>query len=133
MNRPETEPGARKLKNSKCSVSNQILGEGQIWLVKLLYGLIPSRNIPKTYLFMIQVENMLFLQFWVRAFQAFPNSIRWPPNSGILILVYPNMIGKPKKYFNQSRNNHLSLILHPLVKSSTGLWMKNKCLKNNFR
>ena len=28
VNRTETEHGARKLKNSKCSVSNQILGEG---------------------------------------------------------------------------------------------------------
>ena len=50
---PETEPGAWKLKNSKCSVSNQILGEGQIWLVKLVYGLKTSRNLQKTELFMI--------------------------------------------------------------------------------
>ena len=28
VNRPETKPGAQKFKNSKCSVSNQILGEG---------------------------------------------------------------------------------------------------------
>ena len=28
VNRPETKPVARKLKNSKCSISNQISGEG---------------------------------------------------------------------------------------------------------
>ena len=70
---------------------------------------------------MIQVENMLFLQFWVRAFQALPNSVRCPPNFGILILIYPNMTGKPEKYFHQSGNNHLSLIFHLNVKSSPEL------------
>ena len=65
---PETELGAWKLKNSKYSVSNQISGEGQIWIVKVLNGIIPSRKLPKMELFIIQVENMLFLQFWVQAF-----------------------------------------------------------------
>ena len=96
VNRPETEPGARKLKNSKCSISNQISGEGKIWLVKVFHGLIPSRNLPQTKLFMIQVKNMFFLQSWVRAFQALPNSARWSPNSSILILVSSNMTRKPR-------------------------------------
>ena len=74
---------------------------------------------------MIQVENMLFLQFWVRAFQALPNSVRWPPNSSILILVSPNMTGKPKKYFHQSRINYLSLNLHLPVNSLHDLQGKN--------
>ena len=130
MNRPETEPGARKLENSKCSVSNQISGGGQIWLLKLLYGFKSPRNLTQTYLFMIQVENMLFLQFWVRAFQALPNS-------SILILASPNMTGKPKNYFHQSRNNHLSLNLHLPVNSLHYLQGKTisfigKLLQNQF-
>ena len=95
-------PGPENSKNSKCSVSNQISGEGQIWLVKVLYGLISSIRLPQTELFMIQVENMLFLQFWVQAFQALPNLVRWPPNFSIMILVSSNMTGKLKNYFHQS-------------------------------
>ena len=86
---------------------------------------------------MIQVENMLFLQFWVRDFQALPNSIRWPPNSSILILVYPNMNRKHKKYFHQSRNNHLILNLHLPVDSLHDLQGKTisftgKLFQNQF-
>ena len=36
---------------------------------------------------------------------------------GLVTLVSPNMTGKPKKYFHQSRNNHLSLNLHLPVDS----------------
>ena len=53
-------PGAEKPKFSKCSVLNQILGEGYLWLVWVLYGIILSRNTPQSYLFMTQVDFMLF-------------------------------------------------------------------------
>jgi len=54
-------PGPEKPKFSKLSVSKQILGEGYLWLLWVLYGLILSRNTPKCDLFMTQVDFMLFL------------------------------------------------------------------------
>ena len=124
VNRPETEPGTRKLKKSKCYVSNQILGEGQIWLVKLLYGLIPSINLPKTYLFMTQVMYILFLEFWVCWIQALPNSVWWIPNSWILFLISYSMSRKPIKCTHQSRNHFLVSFMHLPINSS--LWITKK-------
>ena len=93
---------------------------------------IPSRKTSKTYLFMNQVMYMLFLEFWVCQIQALPNFVRWIPNSWILFLISSSMSGKPRKFFHKSRKYHISLILHLLIESSLGLWMKKKCLKNNF-
>ena len=124
MNRPETEPKVRKLKISNCSVSNQILGEGCIWPLKVIHGLIPSRNISQTYLFMIQVKNMLFLKSWVRTIQAPPNSIWWSPNSGSLFLISFSMSRKPIKCTHQSINHFFSLILHLPVNSLHDLQRK---------
>jgi hypothetical protein len=56
-------PRPEKPKFSKCSVSNQISGEGCICLLLVLYGLIKSRKTPQSYLFMTQVDFMLFLRF----------------------------------------------------------------------
>jgi hypothetical protein len=55
-------PGPKKPKFSKCSISNQILGEGYLWLVWVLYGIILSRNTSKSDLFMDQVDFMFFLR-----------------------------------------------------------------------
>ena len=124
VNIPKSEPGARKLKISKCSISNQISGEGWLWLLKVLNCLISSRNLLKNYLFMIQVKNMLFFEFWVWTIQAPPNSIRWPPNSGSLTIFHPNMSGKPTKVIQNKINHFFSLIFHLPVNSS--LWFTRK-------
>ena len=93
-------PEPEKLKISKCSISIQISGEGWLWLVKVLHGIISWIKLLQTNLFMLQVRNTLFLESWVRTIQAPPNSVRWSPNSGSLILVSPNMSGKPRKWFH---------------------------------
>ena len=115
---PETEPGAWKLKISKCSVSNQISGEGCIWLVKVINSLISSRDPSKTDLFMTQVMYMLFLEFWVCRIQALPNSVWWIPNSWILFLISSSMSGKPRKCTHQSSNHFLvSFCISPSIHS----------------
>ena len=55
-----------KKKFSKFFVSNQISGEGYICILWVLYGIISSIKTPQSYLFMIQVDFMLFLRLWVR-------------------------------------------------------------------
>jgi hypothetical protein len=124
VNRPETEPRARKIKISKCSVSNQILGEGCIWPMKVIHGIISSRNISQNDLFMTQVMYMLFLEFWECQIQALPNSIWWIPNSWILFLISSSMFGKPIKFTHQSSNHFLSLILHLPISSLHDLQRK---------
>ena len=125
VNRRKSESGARKLKISKCSILNQILGEGCIWLVKVLHGLISSINLLHNYLFMIQVNNMLFPESWIRTIQAPPNSVWWPPNSRSLTLCLPNMFGKPIKLIHNQINHFFSLILHLPVNSFLWFTMKN--------
>ena len=58
-------PGPVKPKFSKCSVSNQILREGYLWIVWVFYGILFSRNTPQSYLCMTQVNFMLFHRLWV--------------------------------------------------------------------
>ena len=111
-------PWPEKLKISKCSVLNQILGEGCLWLLKVLHGLISQRNISQSYLCMFQVRYIHFLKFWAEQIHALPNSVRWFPNSGILLPTSPNISGKPIKIIQNSRNNFYSLILHLLIESS---------------
>ena len=118
MNKPKTEPEARKLKISKCSVSNQISGEGCIWLEKVLNSLISSRDPSQMELFMTQVMYMLFLEFWVWWIEALPNSVWWIPNSWILFLISYSMSGKPRKCTHQSRNNFsVSFFISPSIHS----------------
>ena len=121
-------PGLEKPKFLNCSVSNQISGEGYLWLLWVFCGLIFSRNTPQSYLFMTQVDFMLFLRFWVRSIQALPNLVRWLPNSGILFITPPHVCGKSKKSIKIPRNHFFSLILHLPVNSS--LWFTRK--KNGF-
>ena len=109
-------PGPEKLKIWKCSVSIQISGEGWLWLVKVLHGLISSINLLYTDLFMIQVKKMFFLESWVRTIQAPPNSVWWPPNSWSLTLFPPNMYGKPIKVFLNKINHFFSLFMNLLLK-----------------
>ena len=122
-------PEPEKLKISKCSVSNQSSGEGWLWLIKVCYGLISPRKLLQTYIFMIQVKNIIFLESWVRIIQAPPNSVQWSTNSGSLILVSPNMSRKHRKCFHQSWKHCISLILLLLIDSSPCFWMKNKCFE----
>ena len=122
-------PGPEKPKFSKCSVLNQILGEGCIWLVKVLHGLISSRNLSQSDLFMTQVDFMLFLKFWVWSIQALPNLVRCFPNFMILFLIPPNVCGKYKNSIHNPRNHILSLIFHLPIDSSPWFSMKNKCFK----
>ena len=122
--------GLEKPKFSKCSVSNQILGEGYICLVWVLYGLISSRNTPKIDLFMTQVDFMLFLRFSVRSIQALPNPVRCFPNSKILFLIPPNMYRKDNKIIYNPRNHIFSLILYLPIDSSPWFSKKNKVFQS---
>ena len=116
--------GPKKLKFSKCSVSNQISGECFLWLVWVWYGLIFPRNTPQSVFFMTQVDFMLFLKLWVRSIQALPNPVRWFPNSGILFLNSPNMYRKSIQGIYNMRNIFFSLIVNLPLDSSPCFNMK---------
>ena len=117
--------GPKKLKISKFSVSNQILGEGCLWLVKVLHGVILPRNRSQIDLCMFQVRYIHFLKFWAEQIHALSNSVRWPPNSRILTLTSPNMSRQPIKRIHNSRYNFYNLILHLLIDLSPWVTRKN--------
>ena len=108
------------------SVLNQITGEGYLWLVWVLYGLIFKIKNQKSDLIMTQVDLMLFLSLWVQSIQALPNTIRCFPNPGILFPNSPNMYRKYNKIIYNSRNDIFSLILNLLIDSSPWFSRKNK-------
>ena len=114
-----------KPKFSKCFVSNQILGEGYLWLVWERYGIISLGNTPQIYLFMTQGDFMLFLRLWVRSIQALCNPIRCFPNDGILFLISPNLYRKYNKRIFNPRNHFFSLIFNPPIDSSPWISRKN--------
>ena len=118
-------PGPEKLKISKCSVLNQISGEGCFWIVKVLHGLISPRNLSQSDIFMFQVRYIHFLKFWAEQIQALPNSVWWFPNSRILFPTSPNMSKKPIQIIQNSRNKFYSPILHLLIDSSPWVIRKN--------
>ena len=115
-------PRPEKPKFSKCSVSNQILGEGFIWLVKVLHGIISPRNLSQSDLFMPQVDYMLFLKSWVWLIQALPNSVRWPPNFGILYPTPPNIYGKTRKIIQNHGDESMGRWKMRLRKSFHRFW-----------
>jgi hypothetical protein len=117
--------GLEKTKFSKCSILNQISGEGYLWLVWVLYGIIFSIQTQKSDLFMTQVDFMLFLRLWIWLIQALPNLVRCFPNLGILFPNSPNMYRKYNKCIYNMINNIFSLILNLLIDSSPWFSRKN--------
>ena len=118
--------GPEKPKFLKCSVLNQISGEGYLWPIWVLCGLISSINTSKSVLFMTQVDFMPFLRLWVWSIQALPNHVRCFPNYGILFLISSNMYSKDNKSIYNPRNYIFSLILNLLIDSSPWFSRKNK-------
>ena len=126
-------PGPEKPKFSKCSVSNQILGEGYLWLLWVLYGLIFSINTSQIYLFMTQVDFMLFLKLWVWSIQTLPNPVRCFPNPGILFPNSPNIYRQDIHSIFNPTNLFFSLILNLPLDSSPCFNMKiNEFHKKSF-
>ena len=123
-------PTPEKPKFSRCSISNQISGEGCICLVWVCYDIISSRNTPQCDLFMTQVDFMFFLGFWVQTIQALLNPGGCFPNSRILFLIPPNVCGKAKKRIQNTRNHILSLIFHLPIDSSPWFSRKNKVFES---
>ena len=119
-------PGPEKPKFSKYSLSNQILGEGYICLVCVLYGIISSRNTPQSDVFKTQIDFMLFLRFLVQSIKALPNHVRCSPNSRILFLITPNMYIKYKIIIYNPINIILCLIFNLPINSSPWFSKKNK-------
>ena len=125
--------GPEKLKISKCSVSNQISREVCICLVWVLYVIISSINTPQSYLFMTQVDFMLFLRLWVWLIQALPNHVWCFPNSKILFLKYSTMYVQSNKIIYNRKNHMFSLILNLTLDSSPCSNMKtNEFQKKTF-
>ena len=118
-------PRPKKPKFSNCSVSNEISGEDYLRLVWVWYGIIFSRNTSQSYLFMTQVDFMLFLRLWVRSIQALPNLVRSFPNPRFLSQNSPNIYMKSIQGIFNLRNIFFNLILNPPLDSSACFNMKN--------
>ena len=125
--------GLKNLKFSNCSVSNQILGEGYLWLLWVLNGIIFSIKTQKCDLFMTQVDFMFFLRLWVRSIQALPNPVTSFTDFVVLSPNSPNIYRKYIHGIVNPRNIFFSLILNlPLDSSPCFNTKNNKFLKKTF-